>query len=204
MSDSLNQGNSGGTPPSPDVTSPIQLGAVVPAPGVPAEAAPAASAPAPAAEAAAPAEGDFRQHYSLLFCSVAMFIGATWLPIEGGVLDLYAKDSISGGFLTVFAAYGICAGWMNIHNRKMIVWPAFFAAADGLYIAVKRGMELVKPALDRTDMAPRDWVRLFGPGYYIITICSLMVLWTLLTAVMDGAKRDAERKEAAKAARGKK
>lgn len=210
MSDMQNMG--GGTDSNPDMTTPIQMGqmgSAVPAASVPADAAESggasggASAEAPA-PAAATAEADFPQHYSLLFCCVSLFIAAMWLPIEGNVLDLYAKDSISGGFLTIFAAYGVFASWMNIHNRKMIVWPVFFAACDGIYIAVKRGFDLAKPASERTDMVFRDWVRVFGPGYYVIAICSLLVLWTLLTAVLDGHKKEQARKEAAKASRGKK
>jgi len=152
------------------------------------------------------ADRDFREHYRLLFASVALFVGTTMLPIEGRHLDLYAKDSISGGFLAIFAAYGILAAWMNIHSRKMIVWPMFFAAVDGLYVATMRVLQLVNQA--QAAAAPpkdaREWVNLFGPGCYVIAICSLWVLWTLFTAVMAGAKKDSARKEAAKAARGAK
>ena len=148
--------------------------------------------------------GDFAQHYSLLFCCTAMFIAAVCLPIEGRHLDLYAKDSISGGFLTVFAGYGVLAKWMNIHSSKMIVWPAFIAAADGIYLCTMRALQLVKQIETPDAMDFRDWIHLFGPGYYVIAICSLMVIWTLFTAVMSGAKKEAARKEAAKAARGSK
>lgn len=152
------------------------------------------------------ADRDFREHYRLLFASVALFVGTTMLPIEGRHLDLYAKDSISGGFLAVFAAYGIFAAWMNIHSRKMIVWPMFFAAVDGLYVATMRILQLVQQAQASATPPkdPREWVNLFGPGCYVIALCSLWVLWTLFTAVMAGAKKDAARKEAAKAARGAK
>jgi hypothetical protein len=163
------------------------------------------------AEAAAPeaASGDFRQHYTLLFCSLAMFLAAVAMPIEGGFegraqpLDLYAKDSIAGAFLTVFAGYGVLAGWMNIHGRKMIVWPVFFAAADAIYVVVTRALAMVRLVQDPSTLDFRGWIHLFGGGMYVLAVCSLLVIWTLLTAVMDGAKKDAARKEAAKAARTK-
>lgn len=186
------------------------------APSVPAPAASAgpedtlptepSSAEATVAEGIA-ADGDFREHYSLLFASVSLFVAAMWLPIEGRHLDLYAKDSIAGGFLAIFAAYGIFAAWMNIHSRRMIVWPMFFAAMDGLYVAGMRAFLLVRETQAPGAAAPKDareWVNLFGSGCYVIALMSLWVLWTLLSAVLAGAKKAEARREAAKAARGPK
>lgn len=204
MTDTTNQGDTQGAPEP--TTEAAGLGGTAAPPAaepVTAEAAPAETA-APEA-----AQGDFRQHYTLLFCSVAMFLAAVCMPIEGGFegraqpLDLYAKDSIAGAFLTVFAGYGVLAGWMNIHGRKMIVWPVFFAAADGLYVVVTRSLAMVRLVKDTGTLDFRGWIHLFGGGMYVLAFTSLLVLWTLLTAVMDGAKKDAARKEAAKAARGK-
>lgn len=199
MSDTTNPGSADGGFPSP------------------APAAPAAPAAAPAyAEPSAPGaidelagagiaeDRDFSEHYRLLFASLALFVAALCMPIEGRHLDLYAKDSISGGFLTVFAGYGVLAAWMNIHSRKMIVWPVFFAAADGLYLCTMRGMQLVKQVEKPEDMGFQEWVRVFGSGFYVISLMSLYVVWTLFTAVMTGAKKDAARKAEAKAARAKK
>lgn len=145
---------------------------------------------------------DFKQLYTLLFCSLGLFVASIAMPIEGRHIDLYAKDSISGAWLTVFAGYGVLAGWMNIHGRKMIIWPVFFAAADGLYVCAMRAMQLVKQNTETLDF--RGWVQLFGSGFYVIALLSLLVLWTLMTAVMAGAKKDAARKAEAKASRGKK
>lgn len=170
----------------------------------------AAPPAAPANEEDAPlvveAASDFKQLYTLLFCCSAIFIATMWLPIEGRHLDLYAKDSISGGFLAVFSAYGVFAGWMNIHNRKMIVWPAFFAAAAAIYLCTMRAMQLIGQIsdADKEKMDFRGWVHVFGSGYYVISLMSLLVMWTLLTAVMSGAKKEAARKEASKSARASK
>ena len=145
------------------------------------------------------AEGtDFKQHWSLLFACTAMFVAAVFLPFEGKVLDLYAKDSVAGGFLTVFAAYGMLVGFANIFHRKMIMWPAFLAAVDGAYLVPKRLIQVL--GHDRPD-TKEEWLRLGGPGLYVIALATLVVLWTLVAGVAAGAKKDKARKEAAKAAR---
>ncbi len=143
--------------------------------------------------------GDYPQNWTLLFCCVGLFVGAVFLPIEGKVLDLYAKDSIAGGFLTVLAAYGILACYANIYHRKMIMWPVLFAMFDGFYVAIRRLIQLIGQL---PEAAGRDdYIRLAGPGLWVILFCSLMVLWTLFSGVRAGAKRDKVRKESAKAAR---
>jgi len=66
-----------------------------------------------------------------------------------------------------------------------------------------RGLQMPKlvPEDVATRMDSRDWVHLYGSGFYVIAFASLLVIWTLFTGVMAGAKKDAARKEAAKAAR---
>jgi hypothetical protein len=148
-----------------------------------------------------PAEGtDFKQHWTMLFSCTALFLAAMWMPIEGGLLDLFAKDSIAGAFLAVFAGYGVLAGFANIFHRKMIMWPAFLAGLDGVYIVVSRGMQLVQRRLpEEPDF--REVVGLFGSAWYVIAFASLLILWTLVRGVMSGARREQERRDAAKAAR---
>lgn len=149
-------------------------------------------------------DGDFAEHYRLLFASTAIFVGTMYLPIEGHIKDLYAKDCISGGFLAAFSAYGILAAWMNIHNRKMIMWPMLFAAMDGLYLTVRRELQLIdmfKANPESANAEPIKWVQLAGPGLYVIFFGCLIVLWTLVTGVAKGAKKAKARQEVAKANR---
>jgi hypothetical protein len=143
--------------------------------------------------------GDFPQNWTLLFCCVGFFVGAVFLPIEGDVLDLYAKDSIAGGFLAVLAAYGVLASYANIYHRKMIMWPVLFAMFDGFYIAIRRLIQLLNGLPD--GASPHQAIRAAGPGLYVILVCSLLVLWTLFQGVRAGAKKEKARKEAAKAGR---
>ena len=137
--------------------------------------------------------------YQLVFCCLGIFVASMWMPIEGAHLDLYAKDSISGGFLTWFAAYGFVAGLLTMAYGKLVVWPAFFAAVDGLYVVTTRliGMK------DRFGEAEtfREQVGVAGSGLYVIAIASLLILWMLVTEVRGAAKRAKEKEEAAKAAR---
>jgi hypothetical protein len=149
-----------------------------------------------------PAEGtDFKQHWTLLFTCLSVFVACIWLPIEGARNDLYASHSISGGFLTIFAAYGVVAMWVNIFAKKqpMIMWPALFMALDGLYVGIRRLLQL----LDAMPESPtkEEWIRIGGPGLWVILFCSLLVFWTLLRGAAAGRKKDIERKEAARAAR---
>lgn len=149
-------------------------------------------------------DGDFAEHYRLLFASTAIFIGTMYLPIEGHIKDLYAKDCISGGFLAAFSAYGILAAWMNIHNRKMIMWPMLFAAMDGLYLTVRRGWQLVEqhtPNPESRNPPALQMLQEGGPGLYVIFFGCLIVLWTLVTGVAKGAKKAKARQEIAKANR---
>lgn len=205
MSETTGSGQSGETP-APETSAGAEP-AAPPAVPDPSAASPAYALPSTpgkvdqiAGEAIA-ADQDFSEHYKLLFASVGLFLGALFLPIEGRHYDLHASHSISGGFLTIFAGYGVLAGWMNIHSRKMIVWPVFFAAADGLYVCGMRAMQLIGQVEKPDEMDFRGWIHLFGSGWYVIAMMSLYVIWTLLTAVMSGAKKEQARKEAAKAAR---
>ena len=149
-----------------------------------------------------PAEGtDFKQHWTLLFCCVAIFVACIWLPIEGRRNDLYASQAIAGGFLTIFAGYGIFASWVNLFHRKMIVWPALFMAFDGLFVSIRRLYQLYKNLAAMPNAVKEDWVRIGGPGLWVILFCSFLVFWTFLRGAAAGAKKDKERKEAARAQR---
>jgi hypothetical protein len=149
-----------------------------------------------------PAEGtDFKQHWTLLFCCVAIFIACIWLPIEGRRNDLYASHSIAGGFLTIFAGYGIFASWVNLFHRKMIIWPALFMAFDGLFVSIRRLIQLISNVAGMENATKEDWVRIAGPGLWVILFCSVLVFITFMKGAAAGAKKDKARKEAARASR---
>lgn len=151
--------------------------------------------------------GDFKENWSLLFCCIALFISAMWLPMEGTVLDLTAKDSVAGGFLLVFSGYGMVACWGNIQYRKMMMKPVLTAAFIGLYVSVKRLLLLWTVRLPEmqeaaeaaeTELQKNDYLSLTGSGTWAILLFSLGVFWTLVQSATSGRKRDLERKEAAR------
>jgi hypothetical protein len=79
-----------------------------------------------------------------------------------------------------------------------------FAAMDGLYLTVRRELQLIDafqadPASAGAE--PIRWVQIAGPGLYVIFLGCLIVLWTLVTGVAKGAKKAKGRQEAAKASR---
>lgn len=143
--------------------------------------------------------GDYPENWALLASCTSVFIAALWLPIEGQHLDLTAAHSIAGGFLTVFAGYGMIGAIFNLLHRKMVVFPAILMAFDGLYVSISRLIKLVNGMPQNATSA--DWMRMAGAGLWIILLCSLWIFLTLFKSASAGRKRDLERKEADRAAK---
>ena len=68
-----------------------------------------------------------------------------------------------------------------------------------MYVGVRRIIGLVSNP--KEGDGAREIVLSIGPGTWVILFCSLLVFWTLLRGAAAGAKKDKERKEAARAAR---
>jgi hypothetical protein len=140
---------------------------------------------------------DFRPHYTLMFATLAIFLAAVLMPVEGGhahrpqPLGLRASDSIAGGFLAVLAAWGAVTGWINVVHRKMVVWPAFYTAALGLFVVVSRAVGMAATVPAGTDLDAGGWLHLLGSGAYVILAMSLLIVWTLFSAIRAGERRAA-------------
>jgi len=152
------------------------------------------------------AEGTiFKQYFFFLFASMAMAIG-TMLPWERTFLkgNLTGTDSIGGGFLLVFAIYGIIVSVWNIYHRKMIVWPVMLAALDGAVLGIQRVIQIVpnivveipegSSGIYKIQLTVKTYAQSFGPGLYLVTIFSVLVLFSVVISVFAGAKQDARRK----------
>jgi hypothetical protein len=158
------------------------------------------------------AEGTaYRQHFFFLFSCVAIFIG-TLLPWERTYLkaNLTGADAIGGGLLLALTAYGIIASFWNIYHRKMIVWPVLLAAVDGAVLGWQRVLQVYsdfQPALTAEQAFGRmvqnvqQHVRALGPGLYLVTGFSTLVLLSVFVSVFKGAKQDAARKSMEREAR---
>jgi hypothetical protein len=152
----------------------------------------------------------YKQHYFFLFCCLAMVIGAL-LPWEGMWWDSYGFRSLHGGFLLLFAGYGIIAFYFNLFHKRMIVWPAMLAALDGVYAGWHRvgqllGTEAAKSISFEGDLAAKkhafiEFSRLFGPGLWLVVLFSTAFWIVFVISVVQGGRAAGARKEAERAAR---
>jgi hypothetical protein len=152
--------------------------------------------------------GDYKENWTLFFCAVSLFMAALWLPMEGGVMDLTAKDSIAGGFLLISSGCAVFGCYWNIMHRKMLMKPILFAAFIGLYVAAlrlfllftRRLPELEKQAKAAGETLEKDdYTHLVGSGTWVILFFSLLIFWTLFQSAMSGHKRHKDRQETARA-----
>lgn len=157
------------------------------------------------------AEGTiFSQYFFFLFSCLAIAIGCL-LPWERdyALMNLTGADSIAGGFMLLFATYGVIASVWNIYHRKMIVWPVMLAALDGAVFGIIRVVQILKDV--KSPAAGDDFgamvqnfrahAQAIGPGLYLVVIFSVIVMLSIVVSVFQGAKQDAKRKEAEREAR---
>ena len=148
----------------------------------------------------------YPQHFFLLFCSLAMAIGVL-LPWERThqMFNLAGTDSIGGGFLLLFAVYGVIACLWNIHYGKMIVWPVLLGAVDGMICGWGRVLSILPVdklppehlgKFDAMRFTVIENIRAIGPGLYLVTIFSTLVMLSIVKSIFSAAKADSARKEA--------
>ncbi len=152
----------------------------------------------------------FGQHFFFFVASLAIFLG-TLLPWEGAWYDSYGYRSTLGGFLLLFAGYGMVAAFFNIFHRRMIVWPVILAALEGTWLGWKRVLQLTSSEAAQAihwdgDMPAKkkaliEFCRLFGPGLWLVVVFSTVFWLVFVIAVIQGGRASAARKEAEKAAR---
>lgn len=153
--------------------------------------------------------GDFKENWSLFFAAVGLLTAALFLPLEGMQLDLTAKDSIAGGFLVLFSAQAVFGTWANLRYRKMHMKAILVAAFLGLYVSGVRIYQLFTKqlpileeqakAMGKGGVDKQTMLHLVGAGSWVILFLSLGVFLTLFQGVRAGHKREAARKEAARA-----
>ena len=157
------------------------------------------------------AEGrSFGQHYLFFVCCLALFLG-TLLPWEGAWFDSQGYRSIHGGFLLLFSTYGMVAFFFNIFHRRMVVWPVMLGALDGAYAGWHRVLQIAdsdfakgiafEGDLGAKKQALVSWLRLFGPGLWLVVIFSSLFWIAFVVSVIRGGMAAGARTEAEKAAR---
>lgn len=155
----------------------------------------------------------YPQLFFFLFSCLAIFVGCL-LPWERTWLtgNLTGADSIGGGFLICFSLYGVISGFFNIYHRRMIVWPVILSAIDGAIIGWQRVFQIAKDInkndfITTTDQfgkfvqTVKGYAQSFGPGLYLVTIFSTLILFSIIISVFKGAKEDSKRKSAERDAR---
>ena len=148
----------------------------------------------------------YPQLFFFLFASLAIAVG-TLLPWERTYLkgNLTGADSIGGGLLLVLALYGIISGFFNIYHRKMIVWPVMLAGIEGAILGWQRVVQILgKIDASQFKTAEKEWqqfiqvvkgyVQSMGPGLYLVTIFSSLILLSIVLSVFKGAKEEGRRK----------
>ena len=148
----------------------------------------------------------YPQLFFFLFASMAIAVGCL-LPWERTYLkgNLTGADSIGGGFLLCFALYGMISGFFNIYHRKMIVWPVLLSAIDGCIIGWQRVVQILSK-IDKNQFITTDdefgkvvqtvkgYIQSMGPGLYLVTIFSTLILLSIIIGVFKGAKEEGRRK----------
>lgn len=152
----------------------------------------------------------FGQHFFFFVASLAIFLG-TLLPWEGAYYDSYGYRSTLGGFLLLFAGYGMVAAFFNIFHRRMIVWPVILGALEGTWLGWKRVLQLANSDAAKSiewggEMASKkkaliEFCRLFGPGLWLVVAFSTVFWLVFVIAVIQGGRASNARREAEKAAR---
>lgn len=152
----------------------------------------------------------FSQHFFFFVASLAIFLG-TLLPWEGRWYDSHGYRSTLGGFLLLFAGYGMVAAFFNIFHRRMIVWPVILAALEGTWLGWRRVLQLASSEtaqainwsgeLAQKKKALVEFCQLFGPGLWLVVTFGTLFWLVFVVAVIKGGKAAGARKEAEKAAR---
>ncbi|MHC4472232.1 MAG: hypothetical protein ACYTDY_16710 [Planctomycetota bacterium] len=153
----------------------------------------------------------FKQYFFFLFACICMAVGCL-LPWERSHLnslglpgyDLTGAESIGGAFVLVFAIYGAIASVWNIYHRRMIVWPVILAAIDGAIVGWTRVVQISKATtieitaieeFGKMVQRVKGYIAAYGPGLYLVTIFSTLVILSVVLSVFKGAKEDARRKQ---------
>ncbi len=146
-----------------------------------------------------------KQYFFFLFSCLTIAIGC-FLPWErtSAVFNLRGIDSIGGGFLLAFAAYGVISAFWNIYHRRMIAWPVLLAGVEGALIGWSRMIQIggkvvpvVPPGASKMMAAQlkfKAYYSAFGPGLYLVTLFSSLLVLSIVISVFKGARQEAARK----------
>ena len=150
-----------------------------------------------------------KQLFTFLFANCLFVAGAlaswgripTWMEGNGGASIRDGIDTIRGALIFGIGLYGFWTAWFNIYGGQMKVWPYLINALIGLWAGIggimgaingpawdAAGKYLETPGLSKMlldDITIR--LSVVAPGYWLITLASLIVLWVILSGLKKGA-----------------
>jgi hypothetical protein len=200
-----------------DIPNPEVREAIPVAEGAPVESSPPASedeAPPPPAPTGPRV---FPQHYSILFGSVVVLVGAmsVWERAHVFGVDVSGPQMISGTLLIAMALYCVIVGVINIITGRLRgMFAVFLTGVFALYLSIKGymrtldadavvsegGETLVRGFLSRDQIKTlpgehsfqldlTTWVSQFGPGVWITLIGGILITLVFLKAIVGGGKK---------------
>ncbi len=151
-----------------------------------------------------------KQLFTFLFANCLFFAGClvAWTRVAPGdppgdpSTYITGLHTIRGAFIFGLSIYGFWTAAFNIYSAQMKVWPYLMAAVLALWVGVgafaqsiggeaweKAGNYL--ESLESKKVLDDVLVRLsvIAPGYWLLTIGGLIVIWVILSGLMQGAQQ---------------
>ena len=127
--------------------------------------------------------------------------GSTWAGDAGGAPIRDGLDTIRGSLIFGLGIYGFWTAYFNIYGGQMKVWPYLMNALIALWAGIGGIMGAINgPAWDAAgryleteglkkilldDITIR--LSVIAPGYWLITLGGVIVLWVILSGLKKGA-----------------
>ena len=146
-----------------------------------------------------------KQLFTFLFANCLFVAGAlacwgrapAWLdghPVRDGL------DTIRGALIFGIGLYGFWTAYFNIYGGQMKVWPYLLNAILGLWAGIggiagamkgpmwdEAAKYLKTPGLSKNKLDDLTiQLSVIAPGYWLITLASMLVLWVILSGLRKG------------------
>ncbi len=171
-----------------------------------------AAAPAPRKNASGiavfTAGQHFPQFFVLLFVNIAMLYGA-FLPWYGGADAGTGMHTYAGAVIGFVSIGAVLASLSSIFSGRLVIWPTLlnwiiadcFVVSRLLSIVRDNGETIGKVFSPDFKEGLTELGNIVGVGFVFITVSAVFMLFFLVVSVFSGAKQQAKKKEAQKAAR---
>lgn len=150
-----------------------------------------------------------KQLFAFLFANCLFFASAfvAWYRVSPGEApdpSIYIRgvDTIRGALILAFSIYGFWTAVFNIWHAQMKVWPYMMTAMLALWVGIGGFMagiggdqwETAKKHLESPEFGNKSLfddlttpLSVVAPGYWLLTIGGLVVVWVIITGLMQGS-----------------